>query len=212
MTAPTVASTFTGATLPLVALPQTELLTVDAPATPWLGGALGSGVRLKPLRLDIEAGVWVILVAFAPGSSVPLHYHTGEAEVYTLAGRWNYREYPDQPQTAGSYLYEPSGSVHTLEVPANNTEDTLMLVRVTGANVNFGEDGTFQSILDATALVFLTDLFAQQLGLGNVRYIRGGEAKSQRVDPTGAALTLPTFATDALTSTATSDDVGPDAR
>lgn len=208
MTAPTVASTYTGAALPLIAMPQTELLTVHAEATPWLDGALGPGVRLKPLRLDIEAGVWVILVAFAPGSSVPLHYHTGEAEVYTLAGCWHYREYPDQPQTAGSFLYEPSGSVHTLEVPADNTEDTLMLVRVTGANINFGEDGTFHSILDATALVFLTDLFAQQLGFDDVQYIRGGEAKSRRVDPTGVALTLPAFAADAVTSTATSDDVG----
>ena len=47
----------------------------------------------------------------APGCALPLHYHTGPAQVYTLSGRWCYREYPDQPQTAGSYLYEPVGSV-----------------------------------------------------------------------------------------------------
>ena len=66
--------------------------------------------------------------------------------------------------------------MHTLTVPADNTEDTLMLVRVRGANINFNQDGTFHSILDTTALVFLTDLFAGQLGIEGMRYIRGGEA------------------------------------
>lgn len=198
MTAPTVASTTGGTPLPVVALPQTELLTVNETTTPWLEDAFGVGVRIKPLRLDVESGVWVILVAFAPGSSVPLHYHTGVAEVFTLSGRWHYREYPAQPQTAGSYLYEPAGSVHTLEVPSDNTEDTLMLVRVEGANVNFGEDGAFQSILDATALVFLTDLFAQQANLADVRYVRGGEATQDSVDLAGPSIEMPDFAAQAL--------------
>lgn len=187
MTTPTSATTTSGAELPLVALPQIELLTVNEEQIPWLAESLGEGIRIKPLRLDIEAGVWVILVGFAPGSRVQLHYHTGEAEVYTLSGRWHYIEYADQPQTAGSYLYEPSGSVHTLTVPADNDEETLMLVRVKGANVNFNEDGTFHSILDATSLVFLTELFAQQLGITELCYIRGGETSSNTAgsgDPT----------------------------
>jgi 2,4'-dihydroxyacetophenone dioxygenase len=198
MTAPTMATTSSGAQLPLVALPQSELLTVNEATTPWLEDVYGPGVRVKPLRLDIEAGVWVILVGFAPGSSIQLHYHTGEAEVYTLIGQWNYREYADQPQTAGSYLYEPSGSVHTLDVPADNTEDTLMLVRVSGANVNFNEDGTFHSILDATALVFLTDLFVQQAGISGVRYIRGADATQDPVDPSVPVTETPDFAAQAV--------------
>src|SRR5689334_19805313 len=100
---PTTTTTLSGAALPFVALPQTELLTVNEHDAEWLSGALGEGIRMKPLRLDIEAGEWVVLVGFAPGSGVQLHYHTGEAEVFTLQGRWHYGEYPDQPQTAGSY-------------------------------------------------------------------------------------------------------------
>jgi fatty-acyl-CoA synthase len=30
---------------------------------------------------------------------IQLHYHTGPAEVYTLQGRWLYREHSGQPQT-----------------------------------------------------------------------------------------------------------------
>jgi len=176
MPSPTTMTTIAGADLPFVALPQTELLTVDESDVPWLENMLAEGVKFKPLRLDIEAGVWVILVSFTPGSTVPLHYHTGEAEVYTLTGPWHYAEYASQPQVSGSYLFEPAGSVHTLVVPDDNTEETLMLVRVRGANVNFNQDGSFHSILDATALAFLSDLFCQELAIEDLGYIRGGDA------------------------------------
>ena len=195
MTRPTTSTTITGADLPLVALPQTELLTVNLDESPWLEESLAPGVKVKPLRLDVEAGIWVIMASFQPGSRVPLHYHTGVAEVFTLSGRWNYLEYPDQPQTAGSYLYEPAGSVHTLDVPADNTEDTLMFIRVQGANVNFRDDGTFHSILDAAALVFLTDLFAAQVDT-DMRYIRGGD--TAYVAAGGGDTTLPPAIAEAL--------------
>jgi 2,4'-dihydroxyacetophenone dioxygenase len=105
-----------------------------------------------------------------------LHYHTGVAEVYTLSGSWHYLEYPDQPQTAGSYLYEPGGSVHTFVCPETNTEDTVILVRVEGANINFTEDGQFHSILDAVMIRALAHQLAEARGLGPLNYIVGGAA------------------------------------
>ena len=170
------ATTSSGAPLPLVALPQTDLLTVDEADLPLLKDALSPGVHFKPLRLDVEAGEWVVLATFEPGSSVPLHYHTGVAEVFTLSGSWHYLEYPDQPQTAGSYLYEPGASVHTFICPESNTEDTVIFVRVCGANVNFNEDGTFHSILDAALIGFLTPQLAEAQGVDQPRYIQGGAA------------------------------------
>jgi len=161
-------------TLPLVALPQTELLPINEHESDWIGRPTDDN-RIKVLRLDVEAGVWVILAELKPGAEVKLHYHTGEAEVFTLQGRWNYKEYANQPQTAGSYLYEPAGSVHTFVVPQENTEDTIIFVRVRGANVNFNEDATFNSILDAASLTFVVERAAQKYGT-KVRYIRGGEA------------------------------------
>jgi quercetin dioxygenase-like cupin family protein len=172
--APGPASTSTGVPLPFVALPQVELLTVNEKDIPLIKDAAGPGVHFKPLRLDVEAGEWVILGTFAPGVRLPLHYHTGAAEVYTLAGSWNYVEYPDQVQTVGSYLFEPAGSVHTLVVPESNTEDTVLFIRVEGSNVNFTDDGQFHSILDATMFRHLTDTLSQEQGLGPVNHIGGG--------------------------------------
>lgn len=170
------AATISGAPLPLVALPQSELLTVNANDIPLIKDALGPGIHFKPLRLDLEAGKWVVLAIFEPGSKVPLHYHTGIAEGYTLAGSWHYIEYPDQLQTAGSYLYEPAGSVHTFVVPETNTEDTVLLTWVSAGNVNFNEDGTFHSIIDAVTIRHLVGVLGEAQGLGPIPYITGGAA------------------------------------
>ncbi len=169
-------TTGTGAPLPLVALAQGDLLTTNERSIPLLRDALGEGVHFKPLRLDIETGEWVVLATFAPGASIPMHYHTGTVDAYTLTGSWHYDEYADQPQTAGSYLYEPAASVHTLTCPASNTEDTVVLFIVTGANVNFNPDGTFHSVLDAALIVHLTDQLAAAQGHDEIAYIAGGAA------------------------------------
>src|SRR6266540_3230032 len=150
---PGVATTNAGATLPLVALPQGELLTVNIDQIPMLKDLVAPGIHIQPLRLDPERGEWVFLATMAPGCELPLHYHTGPAQVWTIQGRWMYREYPDQPQIAGSYLYEPGGSVHTFYTP---------------------EDGTFHSVFDAVAIKYLTDAAAAAQGLAPVGYIRPG--------------------------------------
>ena len=169
---PTFVQTTSGTVLPLVAMPQTELIALNVEDLPLIKDALGPGVSAKLLRLDIESNTWVVLATFAPGVVIPIHYHTGVAEAYTLAGRWLYKEYPGQPQTAGSYLYEPGGSVHTFYTPEDNTEDTVVLIRVTGANVNFTEDGQLHSILDAVSIQWLAEAAAAQ-GLEGLRYIQG---------------------------------------
>ena len=98
-----------------------------------------------------------------------MHYHTGTAEVYTFSGRWEYGEYPDQPQIAGSYLYEPGGSVHTFYCPEDNTEDTVVLLWMEGAQVSFNDDGTLHSINDATSIQYVTETVSAAQGTGTGR-------------------------------------------
>ena len=181
-TGPTELKTTDGAVLPIVALPQKELLSVHEDDIELIRDALGEGIHFKPLRLDLERNEWVVMAILEPGRSLPMHYHTGPVDLWTTQGRWYYLEYPDQPQTAGSYLYEPGGSVHTLLAPEDNTEDTVMYVRVTGSNVNFNQDGTFHSILDTLLLRHLTDALAST----PPNYIEGGEAGLTESATTGS--------------------------
>jgi hypothetical protein len=97
--------------------------------------------------------------------------------VWTISGCWKYAEYPDQPQTAGTYLYEPAGSVHTFYVPKENTEDTVALAWIEGAQVGFHEDGRFNSMNDATSIRYAIEMLASAQGIGPVGYIRGGGAE-----------------------------------
>ena len=138
-------------TMPIATNHQDRLLTINANEVPILTGTLGPGIDVQPLFLDQELGVWVIRAFFAPGVTLPKHYHTGSVYAWTIKGRWNYVEYPDQPQTAGSFLYEPGASVHTFQTPTSNTETTEVFFVVFGANVNFDDKGRLRLSMKAAA-------------------------------------------------------------
>ena len=167
----------TASKVPVFSLPQTELLTVNVNEIPVLKDSLGPGIDFQPLFLDPEIGVWVVLGTFAPGVELPIHLHTGPVHGYTMKGEWLYKEYPDQPQTAGSYLYEPASSVHTFAVPETASEPTVVLFIVYGANVGFTDDGQFHSVLDAVTVMKLTEQVAAAQGVGPINYLTGGTAK-----------------------------------
>ena len=173
----TVTANQTASKVPVFSLPQTELLTVNVNEIPVLKDSLGPGIDFQPLFLDPEIGVWVVLGTFAPGVELPIHLHTGPVHGYTMKGEWLYKEYPDQPQTAGSYLYEPASSVHTFAVPETASEPTVVLFIVYGANVGFTDDGQFHSVLDAVTVMKLTEQVAAAQGVGPINYLTGGTAK-----------------------------------
>ena len=110
--------------------------------------ALGDGTHLQLLQVDVEAGLWVIRTKFEPGVIVPTHKHTGEVFAFTISGSWKYQEYPEV-NTAGSYLYEPAGSIHTLTVPEENDGLTDVWFAIYGANLNLAADGSVETVIDA---------------------------------------------------------------
>jgi 2,4'-dihydroxyacetophenone dioxygenase len=110
------------------------------------------GVVFQLLQADVEAGLWVVRVRFQPGVTIQRHKHTGEVFAFTLKGSWNYLEYPEV-NTAGSYLFEPAGSIHTLHVPASNSEVTDVWFAIRGANLNLDAAGNVESVLDAGAVL-----------------------------------------------------------
>lgn len=161
---------------PVFSLPQDKLLTLSVSSVPVLRDALGPGIHFQPLLADPEAGVSAVIGIFSPGVVVDSHLHTGAVHGYTLKGSWYYREYPDQMQTPGSYLYEPAAAIHTFCVPDTNTEDTLVFFLVFGGNIQFDSDGKFASILDAVTIQHLIAQCGQAQGLGPISYLKGGSA------------------------------------
>ena len=105
------------------------------------------GLQVQVQHADIEAGFWVTRMRAAPGLTLQRHRHTGEVYAFTVAGSWKYLEYPEV-NTAGSYLYEPAGSVHTLHVPGDNTGITDVWFLIFGALLYLDADERVESVSD----------------------------------------------------------------
>ncbi len=130
-------------------LTTTEAFHLGEEEIPWVD--TGTGVELKLVQVDIEAGLWIVRNRFVPGATVQTHKHTGQVFGYTLSGAWRYAEYP-YVNRAGSFLFEPAGSQHTLVVPDDNTEPTDVWFQIHGANLNLDADGNVESITDAAGI------------------------------------------------------------
>lgn len=109
----------------------------------------GDGVDLQLLQVDLAEGLWVVRSRFRPGTTIQRHRHTGTVMAVTLAGRWVYLEYPDVVNEAGSYLFEPAGSVHTLHVPDDQEGGADVWFAIRGANLQLRDDDTVEYAVDA---------------------------------------------------------------
>ncbi len=130
------------------------------------------GVVFQLLQVDLDAGLWVARVRFEPGVTIQRHRHTGEVFAFTLSGSWRYLEYPDI-NTAGSYLYEPAGAVHTLHVPKTNKGITDVWFAIRGANLNLDAAGNVEAVLDAATVLEIYRGQCREKGLATPRVIGG---------------------------------------
>jgi 2,4'-dihydroxyacetophenone dioxygenase len=104
---------------------------VPADALPWAQWA--DTIWVKILRVDESNGLYVMHARFGAGTELPRHRHFGPVSGWTLNGRWRYLEY-DWVATAGDYVFEASGSTHTLVAE----EDTEVVFSIEGGLVMLG--------------------------------------------------------------------------
>lgn len=116
---------------------------------------LGAEGLVQLVQVDLATGIWIVRTRFPPGTQIQRHKHTGHVYAFTLSGSWHYLESPDAVNTAGSYLFEPAGSVHTLNVPASNDEVTEVWFTIYGANLNLRDDDSVELVIDAHAVLAL---------------------------------------------------------
>ncbi len=141
----------------------TEAVHLGEEDIPWVD--TGVGLELKLVQADIGAGLWIVRNRLTPGTVVQKHKHTGQVFGYTLSGAWKYAEYP-YVNRAGSFLYEPAGSIHTLTVLDDNTEPTDVWFQIYGANLNLDADGNVESITDAGSIYEAYMMLCEAQGLG----------------------------------------------
>jgi 2,4'-dihydroxyacetophenone dioxygenase len=128
-----------------------EAILIHDEDLPWV--SLPDGSQLQLLQVDLNQNLWVVRNRLKPGFCIDTHYHTGPVFAVTQSGEWFYKEYPDKINKAGSYLYEPAHSVHTLTVAADAKEDAVVWFAIFGSNVNINENGDVTSILDSQTIL-----------------------------------------------------------
>ena len=127
---------------------------------PWVTLPDGSG--LKVLQVRPKEGLWIVRTRFMAGYEVQTHRHTGPVWGYTVSGAWKYKEY-DYVNRAGSFLYEPAGSVHTLTAIE---DDTDVWFHMYGANLNLDAHGNVESVTDGTSAYHGYMAMCEAQGLG----------------------------------------------
>src|SRR5207248_8920363 len=127
---------------------------------------MGDGSKLKVIQVKEREGLWIVENIFMAGYEVQKHRHTGPVWGYTTSGAWKYKEY-DYVNRAGSFLYEPAGSIHTLQCIE---DDTQVWFHMYGVNLNLAADGSIESVFDGASALrsYLAMCEAQGFGRPNV--------------------------------------------
>jgi quercetin dioxygenase-like cupin family protein len=122
---------------------------------------IGEGSMMKVLMVDVAQELWIVENIFQAGYTVQTHRHTGPVYGYTTSGAWHYKEY-DYVNRAGSFLFEPTGSVHTLECLE---DDTRVWFQMYGQNLNLDADGNVESVFDGPGTLEGYYLLCEAAGL-----------------------------------------------
>ncbi|OBK75488.1 2,4'-dihydroxyacetophenone dioxygenase family protein [Mycobacterium sp. 1274761.0] len=143
------------------------MLTVDMPKAVHIGAEelpfvdIGDGSKLKVIQVKEAEGLWIVENIFQASYEVQRHKHTGPVYAYTTSGAWKYKEY-DYVNRAGSFLYEPAGSVHTLQVLE---DDTHVWFQMYGANLNLDAEGNVESVVDGALTLAAYRMLCEAEGL-----------------------------------------------
>jgi quercetin dioxygenase-like cupin family protein len=108
---------------------------------------MGGGNMLKVIQVKEREGLWIVENIFQRGFAAQIHRHTGPVWGYTVSGAWKYKEY-EYVNRAGSFLYEPAGSIHTLQCIEDQTQ---VWFHIDGANLNLDADGKVESVSDGAS-------------------------------------------------------------
>ena len=124
-------------------------LAVSSDDMPWVPN--GQGLAFKPLHYSPSTGMWINLIRCERKGRISRHLHTGgSVHGYVLQGSWRYIEH-DWVATPRTYVWEPPGDVHTLEVMGEEDMITLFVVQ-----------GVIQYLDDEDRLVQQDDMRSRQ--------------------------------------------------
>jgi 2,4'-dihydroxyacetophenone dioxygenase len=122
---------------------QIQTACINDADLPWIPFTpYSERVLVKYFKLDPIRGETIALLKAPAKGQMPRHRHTGTVIVYTVEGRWKYREH-EWIAEKGSIVYETAGSAHTPEAvaPLDGPGDIVTLNIIQGELVFTDENG-----------------------------------------------------------------------
>jgi hypothetical protein len=107
---------------------------------PWLPMGLGGEAQVKYFRCDPIRGELIALLKAPSTAKLPRHHHSGTVIIYTLKGKWKYKEH-DWVAGPGSVVYETAASTHTPEALPEGGPEVVALNVISGDLVYYDESG-----------------------------------------------------------------------
>jgi quercetin dioxygenase-like cupin family protein len=130
-----------------MSIEQLDTRCIADDSLPWMPYLPWSDlVSVKLYRVDPLRGEVISVVRAPPGVELPRYRHAGTATIYTIQGRWKYRE-RDWVAGPGSVVIESASAQHTPQSLADGTDDVIMFVVATGEHL----------LLDAAGRVVATE-------------------------------------------------------
>ena len=125
-----------------------------------------SEVWFRPLLLNTVTGSWCNLLRVRKAGVLSRHIHPSWVTGYVIKGAWRYLEH-DWVASAGSFVYEPPGGIHTLVVDAS-AEDGEMITffNIHGAMVYVDEQGRNTGYEDVFTKIEMCRKHYASCGLG----------------------------------------------
>jgi 2,4'-dihydroxyacetophenone dioxygenase len=121
--------------IPPDAVPEIVTQAIPSDERVWVPQA--PDVWFRPLMLNKTNGQWCNLLRVRKAGVLSRHRHPAPVHGYVIKGSWRYLEH-SWVATAGSYVFEPPGEVHTLVVD-EDVEEMITFFNISGAMIYLDE-------------------------------------------------------------------------
>lgn len=121
-------------------------------------------IWFRPLMLNRHQGQWCNLLRVRRSGVLSRHLHTNPVHGFVIKGSWFYPEH-DWIATAGSYVFEPPGEIHTLTVP-DDCEEMITFFNITGCMLYLDADNRQVGFEDVFTKIDMCRKHYTAVGLG----------------------------------------------
>ncbi|MDX3904366.1 MAG: 2,4'-dihydroxyacetophenone dioxygenase family protein [Pigmentiphaga sp.] len=123
-------------------------------------------VWFRPLFFNRVAGGWCNLLRVRRSGVLSRHIHPAPVYGYVIKGSWRYLEH-GWIASAGRFVFEPPGEIHTLTVDASGADDEMItFFNVGGAMIYLDEAGRQIGYEDVFSKIEMCRRYYAEVGLG----------------------------------------------